>query len=551
TLSGLKDFALTINGTVVSSSVQFTKDDLTSGTADAYKNASWAAYAAADKKTYTGFKATIPAATFKTLPSGSVDLYVLAHDIATNETKQRKFGISLDNDAPVITIMSPQADSSVNGTVAFSGIVDDNALSEVKGYWSLNGDASIDESGTPPRDHDAGLTGTSNWSLPLATSSVDATSKKITFIDGTEYSGATKDFYLKIYASDKAANSTVKVQKYTIDPQKDRPVITLTTAKLSGMEDGKPVWFESTKIEGTIEDDDGVDEFSYSIDAGANWNPITVTGGSWIADLQNDNEYTILFKVKDKAGTEFVSVKSDGADKYLAPVLVGTDSRFDGGDTRLYLKVDTKRPEFENLVYKVSDAAAGTYDWADSSDHKKLGTVGGQRKFIQLEFDAKDANGIASVTATINGVSYPGTVGVLASGVYPCVITGIDVSALDSEAYSLSLEIKGTFESDVTTEPLPVIVDNTAPAVTKISPDLNSVHGNITVYGTVDYAKEIKYALGLSADKANKPADADYADIAGAGLTWFLYFDGQVSTASESHNKTFERYIIDDEVEAE
>lgn len=551
TLSGLKDFALTINGTAVSSSVQFTKDDLTSGTADAYKNASWAAYAAADNKAYTGFKATIPAATFRTLPSGSVDLYVLAHDIATNETKQRKFGISLDNDAPVITIMSPQADSSVNGTVAFSGIVDDNALSEVKGYWSLNGDASIDESGTTPRDHDAGLTGTSNWSLPLATSSVDATSKKITFIDGTEYSGATKDFYLKIYASDKAANSTVKVQKYTIDPQKDRPVITLTTAKLSGMEDGKPVWFESTKIEGTIEDDDGVDEFSYSIDAGANWNPITVTGGSWIADLQNDNEYTILFKVKDKAGTEFVSVKSDGADKYLAPVLVGTDSRFDGGDTRLYLKVDTKRPEFENLVYKVSDAAAGTYDWADSSDHKKLGTVGGQRKFVQLEFDAKDANGIDSVTATINGVSYPGTVGVLASGVYPCVITGIDVSALDSEAYSLSLEIKGTFESDVTTEPLPVIVDNTAPAVTKISPDLNSVHGNITVYGTVDYAKEIKYALGLSADKANKPADADYADIAGAGLTWFLYFDGQVSTTSESHNKTFERYIIDEEVEAE
>ncbi len=548
TLSGLKDFALTINGTAVSSGVQFTKDDLTSGTADAYKNASWAAYAAADNKAYTGFKATIPAATFKTLPSGSVDLYVLAHDIATNETKQRKFGISLDNDAPVITIMSPQADSSVNGTVAFSGIVDDNALSEVKGYWSLNGDASIDESGTPPRDHDAGLTGTSNWSLPLATSSVDATSKKITFVDGTEYSGATKDFYLKIYASDKAANSTVKVQKYTIDPQKDRPVITLTTAKLSGMEDGKPVWFESTKIEGTIEDDDGVDEFSYSIDAGANWNPITVTGGSWIADLQNDNEYTILFKVKDKAGTEFVSVKSDGADKYLAPVLVGTDSRFDGGDTRLYLKVDTKRPEFENLVYKVSAAAAGTYDWADSSDHKKLGTVGGQRKFIQLEFDAKDANGIASVTATINGVSYAGTVGALASGVYPCVITGIDVSGLESEAYSLSLEIKGTYDADVTTEPLPVIVDNTAPAVTKISPDLNTVHGNITVYGTVDYAKEIKYALGLSPDKADKPADTDYADIAGAGMTWFLYFDGAVTTTTESHHKTFERYIIDQRI---
>ncbi|MEE3410473.1 MAG: Ig-like domain-containing protein [Treponema sp.] len=540
-LSGLKDLALTINGTAVSSSVQFTKDDLTAGTADVYKNAAWADYAAADNKAYTGFKATIPASTFKTLPSGSVDLYALAHDIAANETKQRKFGISLDNDAPVITIMSPQADSSVNGTVAFSGIVDDNALNEVKGYWSLNDDPT-------KLDNDSGLTGTSNWSLSLATSSVDAANKKISFVDGTEYSGTPKDFYLKIYASDKAANSDVKVQKYTIDPQKDRPVITLTTAKLSGMEDGKPVWFESTKIEGTIEDDDGVDEFSYSIDAGANWNPITVTGGSWIADLQNDNEYTILFKVKDKAGTEFVSVKSDGADKYLAPVLVGTDSRFDGGDTRLYLKVDTKRPEFENLVYKVSDAAAGTYDWADSSDHKKLGTVGGQRKFIQLEFDAKDANGIESVKATINGVPYDGTVGELTSGVYPCVITGIDVSVLESEAYSLSLEIKGTYDADVTTEPLPVIVDNTAPAVTKISPDLNTVHGNITVYGTVDYAKEIKYALGLSPDKANKPADTDYDDIAGAGMTWFLYFDGADSTMTESHHKTFEYYIINQKI---
>lgn len=564
-LSGLKDLALTINGTAVSSSVQFTKDDLTSGAADVYKDAAWANYAAADNKAYTGFKATIPASTFKTLPSGSVDLYALAHDIATNETKQRKFGISLDNDAPVITIMSPQADSSVNGTVAFSGIVDDNALSEVKGYWSLNGDASIDESGTPPRDHAAGLTGTSNWSLPLATSSVNAnaTSKKITFIDGTEYSGATKDFYLKIYASDKAANSDVKVQKYTIDPQKDRPVITLTTAKLSGMEDGKPVWFESTIIEGTIEDDDGVDEFYYSTNGGMAWNPITVTGGSWQVDLQNDAEYTILFKVKDKAGTEFVSVKSSAADKYLAPVLVGTDSRFDDGDTRLYLKVDTKRPEYENLVYKVSDAAAGTYNWADSSDHKKLGTVGGQRKFIQLEFDAKDANGIDSVKATItikkkdeNGNEYSysylppysGTVGALTNGVYPCVITGIDVSGLESNDYSLSLEIKGTYDADVTTEPLPVPVDNTAPAVTKIQPDLNSVHGNITVYGTVDYAKEIKYALGLSPDKANKPADTDYADIAGAGMTWFLYFDGAVSTPAESHHKTFERYIIDQRI---
>lgn len=555
-LSGLKDLALTINGTVVSSSVQFTKDDLTAGTADVYKDAAWANYAAADNKAYTGFKATIPASTFKNLPSGSVDLYALAHDIAANETKQRKFGISLDNDAPVITIMSPQADSSVNGTVAFSGIVDDNALNEVKGYWSLNDDPT-------KLDNDAGLTGTSNWSLSLATSSVDATNKKIAFVDGTEYSGTPKDFYLKIYASDKAANSDVKVQKYTIDPQKDRPVITLTTAKLNGMEDGKPVWFESTIIEGTIEDDDGVDEFYYSTNGGMAWNPITVTGGSWQVDLQNDAEYTILFKVKDKAGTEFVSVKSTSSDKYLAPVLVGTDSRFDDGDTRLYLKVDTKRPEYENLVYKVSDAAAGTYDWADSSDHKKLGTVGGQRKFIQLEFDAKDANGIDSVKATItikkkdeNGNEYSysylppysGTVGVLTNGVYPCVITGIDVSGLESNDYSLSLEIKGTYDADVTTEPLPVPVDNTAPAVTKISPDLNSVHGNITVYGTVDYAKEIKYALGLSPDKANKPADTDYADIAGAGMTWFLYFDGAVSTPAESHHKTFERYIIDQRI---
>ena len=551
TLSGIDSVKFMIGSEEIQGIVQYTTTPLTgSSTPAEYIGASWVNYAAADNKAYKGYKAVISAAKLASLQSGDVEVFAVATDIAKNETKQQKFIISLDNKAPEVEIKSPEAEAYVNGTVTFSGVVDDTYLSSVKAYWSLNGDATIDESGTTPRDNkiDA-ITGTYSWNVPLAVTTVDPSAKTITFVDGSLYNGTSKTVYLKILASDRAENKTVVVQKYVIDPQTDRPKITLTTAALDGMSDNNYVWYDSTKLEGTIEDDDGISEFKYSINNGTTWSPITSSGGSWDVDLGTDNEYKILFYVKDSAGTEFTSVKTDTSAIYLSPIIAGKDKTFSTGDTKLYLKVDTKRPEYTDLVYKTSSVAGGPY--IADIDPSKLGTVGGLKKYVQFEFNAKDANGIETVSLILNGTSYTGTVGSLdtATNTYPCVITDVDVSALETDAYSATLELKGTFAADVMTESLPIIVDNTAPAVTKIAPDQNAVYGDITVYGTIDYAKTMQYALGL--DSAIAPEDAEFKNVNGYGQTWFLYFDGDnLDSTTESHGRTFEWFIINKAVTA-
>ncbi len=559
TLSGIKSVELKIGEQTVSTSVKYTTDDSLTGSSafDDFKSVEWKNYSASENTSYTGFMAVIPAAKLSGLDSGDADLYAVATDMALNETKQRKFGISLDNDPPQISVLSPENGASVNGSVTFSGAVDDSSLNVVKAYWSLSDSAEINESRAVNPDYeikDGGgnplLSGTYSWVIKdLALSVADNNAKKITFIDGTEYSGEAKTVYLKILASDTAANQSVKVQKYVIDPEADRPKITLTTATISGMGSSNYVWYDSQKLEGTIDDDDGISQFSYSYstDGGTNWTDggdITVSSGAWTADVPADNNYQIKFYVKDSAGTEFVSVKSSGSDIYLSPIIAGKDATISLADTNLYLKIDTNRPEYSDLVYKTSDSVDGTYEVGD--DTYKLGTVGGQKKFIQLEFDAKDANGISKASFTIDGTEYSVDVSAAdydsVNDSYRCVISGIDVSGLESKTYSAELKLTGSFAADVSSDMISVSVDNTPPEVTPLAPDANSVNGNVTVYGMVDYAAKMQYALSL--DGENAPAPEDYSDINGAAQTWFIYFDAGISSQTETHDKTLEWFII-------
>ena len=563
-LSGIKSLELKMNNAVVSGAVLYTKDPITGKDSYIDSSTTWAAYAAADNKAYTGFKATIDKSKLSGI-TGDVDLYAVATDMAGNVTEQRKFAIHIDTDAPAITVMSPDVNAVVNGSVTFTGAVDDPALSGVQAYWSFDSSKTIDPSRATNPDHEIMdgstppkplLDGTYSWNIKnYAMSVVDNVNDKITFIDGTEYTGTSKDVYIKILARDKAANQAVEPSKFTIDPNRDRPKIILTSGALSGMSPTNYVPYGQQKLEGAIEDDDGITklECSYKAQDANDWSAWTditssISGGAWSFDVPADNKYAVRFRVTDKSGAVFTSTKTGEKNIYLSPVIAGTDATFSTDDTYLYLQVDTKRPEYDGLEYSTSDAAGGTYTPTSPAD--KLGTVGGQKKFVMLNFYAKDDNGIASASLTLNGVKYDGTVGVydIVNKRYPCEIKDVPVSALASDVYAAKLEIKGSFESDVTTENIAFTVDNTPPAVNPLSPDENHVHGLITVYGTVDGSNSMKYALSLSGTE--KPADGDYKGIAGVGNTWFVYLDGGVATLEESHDITLESYIIAKHVKA-
>ncbi len=562
-LSGIKSLVLKMNNAVVSGDVLYTKDPITGMDSYIYPGTAWAPYDSADNKAYTGFKATIDKSKLSGI-TGDVDLYAVATDIAGNVTEQRKFMIHIDTDAPVISVMSPDVNAVVNGSVTFTGAVDDPALKGVQAYWSFDSSETIDPSRAANPDHEivdgsgtALLDGTYSWNIKnYAMSVVDNANDKITFVDGSEYTGESKDVYIKILARDKAANQAVKVSKYTIDPNGDRPKIILTSGALSGMSPTKYVPYGQQKLEGAIEDDDGITklECSYKAQDAADWSAwdditSSISGGAWSFDVPADNKYAVRFRVTDKSGAVFESTKTGEKNIYLSPVIAGTDATFSTGDTYLYLQVDTKRPEYSDLAYSTSDSASGTY--TPTALPEKLGVVGGQKKFVKMNFYAKDDNGINSVSLTLNGVKYDGTVGAydIVNKRYSYEISAVDVSGLASDVYAAKLEIKGSFESDVTTENIAFTVDNTPPAVNPLSPDSNQVHGLVTVYGTVDGSNSMKYALSLS--ESEKPADGDYEGIAGVGNTWFVYLDGGVSTLEESHAVTLESYIIAKHVKAE
>jgi len=560
-LSGIKSLVLKMNNAVVSGDVLYTKDPITGKDSYIDPGTTWAPYDSADNKAYTGFKATIDKSKLSGI-TGDVDLYAVATDIAGNVTEQRKFAIHIDTDAPVISVMSPDVNAVVNGSVTFTGAVDDPALSGVQAYWSFDSSETIDPSRATNPDHEivdgggtALLDGTYSWNIKnYALSVVDNANDKITFVDGTEYTGTSKDVYIKILARDKAANQAVKASKYTIDPNGDRPKIILTSGALSGMSPTNYVPYGQQKLEGAIEDDDGITklECSYKAQDAADWSAwvtSSISGGAWSFDVPADNKYAVRFRVIDKSGAVFESTKTGEKNIYLSPVIAGTDATFSTGDTYLYLQVDTKRPEYSDLAYSTSDSASGTY--TPTALPEKLGVVGGQKKFVKMNFYAKDDNGINSVSLTLNGKKYDGTVRPYdtANKRYPCEISAVDVSELASDVYAAKLEIKGSFESDVTTENIAFTVDNTPPAVNPLSPDSNQIHGLITVYGTVDGSNSMKYALSLS--ESEKPADGDYKGIAGVGNTWFVYLDGGVSTLEESHDITLESYIIAKHVKAE
>ena len=77
----------------------------------------------------------------------------------------------------------------------------------------------------------------------------------ITMLDGQKYVGTPQTAYFKIVATDTAANESVYVYKYSVDPNADRPEINVTS-----MEKNEGILKYETKLEGTINDDDGIDE---------------------------------------------------------------------------------------------------------------------------------------------------------------------------------------------------------------------------------------------------------------------------------------------------
>ncbi len=545
TISGIKNISFTIAGEIITpSSIKYTTAEGLDS-AEKYSGAAWEDLNSNKSKEYKGYKAVIPAEELKT----GGDVWIKATDSADNVSEQKIFAITVDETPPVIKLKSPVANSEINGNTDVSGTASDNtALASIALYLSNNNEKEIIkdsdvEIGSPITDSTM-----YNWSRSFTASKVE--NAKIIILPDypnykKDYKGSPEQIYIKVLAYDKAGNTTTEVYPYNVNPDNDRPTITLTTVNLAGMKNDNYALFTGSKVlDGSISDDDGIESVQYSIDDGETWSDESVSNGTFAITIPDDGKYTMKFKVADRAGTTF---ESSSDKSYLSPKLEGKDKeKFSDGDTCLYIKVDTTSPETRNPVYATAPGKGDSYSEASST----LGEVGGNKKYVKIAFDAYDKNEVKSAELKLNGETYTGTK--FETGKekkepdgktwYKWIITDIDVSKLESGMYSALLTITDT-SGLKNTETLKFNVDNTPPVVTKLAPSsTNAVYGNISMYGSVDYAKEISYALSL--EKTSEPAEGEFKKISDAGLTWFIYFDGD-KDAMGTHDKTLNQFIID------
>ncbi len=573
-LSGVAELKWTIGTKTVELETWFTTAALSS--ADTYtKEGIWKKIENVDKDKITGWKAVVKQENLKE----DADVYVCACDRSGKETKKTIFVIDSDSDSPKITLNTPSTKmvaysaevngttdtkipeetpggitipteaKKVNGEVSLNGSVTDDSLKEVAIYYSDDSTATIKENDKLIEE----ITDSTmyNWTISKEFSYVSE--GKFLFMGGSEYTGSPENLYIKIEATDQAANKTIQVYEYSVDPDSDRPVITISELDLSSMtsKDEKYVWRKNTSIiRGKVTDDDGLDGLTVEYkDNGGEFQPLTLTGGSFEIFTDESKDYDgshiLTFKVKDSKNTEFTASDSNTL-SFLKPKIYKDNMPTyfgdkENDDTLVYIKVDTKNPSIRDKKYSLWNSALETPAYERAETLK----AGGKLTKLKIDFYAHDTSGIGSVKFTLNGKEYDGTVDISnpdADGYWPVTIEDIktDSTAIESGTYTgtVSIEDKAGMKS---VDTIDIEIDNTSPVVTKISPSTSqTVSGSITPYGTVDGAA-MYYALSTS----DAEKDDEYVAIAGTSQLWYLYFDGAESTETETHGKTLNQFIIE------
>ena len=456
--------------------------------------------------------------------------------------------LKIDSTPPSIDLKLPRSGETLNGSNKVSGTVNDgNSPQEISLYTrkKASEDWVLYETKTTAQETNAENHITKVNVADIYTFSFDG----MNFNDFVE-SGATGTAYLKLVAKDEAGNESEKTADYTVDLNSDRPVITLNNLALGGtdseghawtMSETKSVWLKNTKtLYGSITDDDGIDEFYYGPSASGPWTAITTSGSSWTLVVPNEGQNTIYFKVKDSAGTEFVSSFTEPLD-YHAPVI--TDSSITLRDcTVLNIRVDVTSPSVSSIQYKSYDSE--THTWTEAGNDYTLKRFGGRYTKIKLFFSASDANGIDNAKVNFNGKTYDVTEDSdLGANHYSCEI---DLTEADAQT-SGTKQYSGTqYKAEISVKDLAgletlssvsFMVDNTPPDISMTVPantvtSASSVYGNVTEGGCKVYYAVTKLgdpapaASAMGTDWANNK----WLQIKDASMAWTVLFDGTTST---------------------
>ena len=550
--------------------------------------------------------------------NGNSSILVTASDVAGNKSPATSIGsLNVDKTAPTVTIKDPDdkgtADKiQINGTFTLEGNARDNNALQVdtdsakslKLYYTTK-DQTTDittyaNNSTVPTSITTGTDAATAWkSLDSAANAADWSFS----INTSTISTDKQTVHFLVETKDEAGNTGYSNPKtLEIDQDTDRPVITFSNLELgptmSSSTDNNYegyVWLKNTtKIIGTVSDDDGVQSMKISLD-GSDWKDVTLTGSAFSYDLKNfyttestdvkkeaaaNGPKVLYFKVTDKAlppdTCEFTSATTSS----ISAVKISDGTNEYGNSTKqnslLYVKVDTLYPQ---VILK------GARLSSDQSFTNAYNTIrlGGDKKSFVVKLAASDAMGINEVSGTADFVytvkngnqetqstlpktgTISGPVTEAGETVYTVTFTlsDTDITTLSGNAGAVNIRVVAKDNAGNETPQTASIAYDFAPSlVTSWNPSSSVTNsGNVTAYGILTENAKVWYSIspsrtvgpnesvtswtdgeGTTTNMTEKTVQ-DWQELPGNSNTWTVNFDNGSSDAS--HEKSLNMYLID------
>ncbi|EID84905.1 hypothetical protein MSI_16010 [Treponema sp. JC4] len=543
-------------------------------------------------ETNTFWKVIIKPAAFGNLTSGNVSVYAKLTDKAGdgNSKTVSVATVTLDAIAPTVTLSTPtDADSDTDGT-------------QINGTISLTG--TISDANTLPDSAVYAVqysTDTANWSDVTTELMSDyavsgSYSYTVTGFDTTKLTDE-KQYYIRVAAKDAAGNIGYSASlPVFVSQDTDRPVIRYTNLTLGeSMSSSSYLAFDTNELYGSISDDDGVTGLTLAYQTAVSdsaltdsgWKTLTLNNGSFTLTFDEDGKKNLYFKVTDVNSNDFISSAEDEYNISSPKITDGTN-KYGYKDTSTvtytkptvsYIKVDTIAPSVDSIEYCL-DPSADNAEWSTAISSQ---TFGGTNSSFYIHQYAYDANDVESVTLTIASnekdesdsvytyeFTKQSTTKTLNENTYYEWRSGeIDISSLASGSRSFTVTVSDGVKTTPTS--IYVTIDNTAPVIKVTGPSSsNTSSGSITIYGTVDCEATTYFAVSTSNEVkpdettaittwSGKDSDGNatsgiisdiaskvsYTQIEDASLSWFVYFDGDTTSATETtHSVTLNDYLV-------
>ncbi|WP_294241880.1 Ig-like domain-containing protein, partial [Pseudobutyrivibrio sp.] len=567
---------------------------------------------------------TIPAAKLPTTEDTPINVVITAKDEFDHATLFTAFQLQMDNTYPSAIVNAiDDADKTttgvteVNGTITVSGTTSDtNTITAVKLQYqtSANGTSGwSDWTDYTASDRQGTLY---NWNYSIDTTASpfsDNTYVRFRAVATDRAGNMGNTGTTTQYSADDATNNQmVKISQYT-----DRPVIRFTNITLGT----STIWLKnSNTIYGLISDDDGdvtdlyyMSKLSTEANWPSTWTELTPVAGSGYFEITDvpDGQNTIRFKTTDKKNKLFQTDTSASPVTLNEPILSDGTNKLDGltgsATVELTLKVDKTSPVIQNAKFQIYNTdletpAWGsfvrnetTYEmvWTANEWSTSLSTLGGKYTKFKMKLEAKDQNGVQSVTSTFNS----------GTPAFSCAVANpvaddqwhewatVEIVIPDRESVThqvMPFAITITDGAGLTREEsVQVEVDNSAPEITITEPS-SLIGTNETMRGNIstthaDESRETKlyYAVSRAPQDETLAANYDptedykprddgyirYENENGTGdviatrwteiqglttqLNWFVYFDDRkdsedVNRYATDHTARFAKYLTED-----